>query len=348
MTATASSSVPFVSVVIPVRNEEQFIGRTLDGILAQDYPTDRMEIIVADGMSDDRTRDIVCQYAQQYPQICLVDNRDRVTPAGLNAAIAAARGEIISRIDGHCTVAADFVTENVRLLQEHPEAWIVGGPMVHSGTSGFGEAVATAMSHPAGVGMATHRFAGFEGYVETVQFPAFRRWVFDRIGLFDTSLVRTEDDELSYRVLKAGGKMFVSPRVRYVYYVRNRISHLFWQYFHYSFWRIPMLRKHKKPTTVRQVVPLLFFTALVALFVAGGWLRQPLLAIALPAVYTAALLMVGASSVPRLGLRTASLVPLAVLTMHLAYALGLAYGLLAATLRLRVWELHGSMSALSR
>jgi glycosyltransferase involved in cell wall biosynthesis len=337
-----------VSVVIPVRNEEAFIARTLDGILAQDYPADRMEIVVADGMSDDRTREIVNGYAKRHPQVRLVDNVDRVTPTGLNAAIAAARGEIISRIDGHCTVAADFISENVRLLEEHPEAWVVGGPMVHRGAGAFGEAVATAMSHPAGVGMAAHRFEGFEGYVETVQFPAFRRWVFDRIGLFDSNLVRTEDDELNYRILKAGGRMFVSPRVRYVYYVRNRISHLFWQYFHYSFWRIPVLRKHKRPTTVRQVVPLLFFAAVVALFVAGVWWQQPLLALALPAAYGAVLLLIGASLVPRLGVRTASLVPLAVFTMHVAYASGLAYGLLAAACGLRAWEIHGPMSALSR
>ena len=136
------------------------------------------------------------------------------------------------------------------------------------------------MSHPLGVGMATHRFPNFEGYVDTVQFPAFRRWVFERIGDFDTTLVRTEDDELNYRVMQAGGKMFVSPRVRYVYYVRDRIGNLFRQYFQYSFWRIPVLRKHKKPTTVRQVVPLLFFLALAGLAIAGVWLRQPLIAVA--------------------------------------------------------------------
>ena len=348
MTLNTQAEYPFVSVVIPVRNEEAFIGRTLDGILAQDYPAERMEIIVADGMSDDRTREIVRQYSLEHPRVRLIDNRDRVTPTGLNAAIAAARGDIISRIDGHCTVPADFVTENVRLLQEHPEAWIVGGPMVHRGTSPFGEAVATAMSHPAGVGMATHRFEGFEGYVDTVQFPAFRRWVFDRIGLFDTSLVRTEDDELNYRVMQAGGKMFISPRVRYEYYVRNRIDQLFWQYFHYSFWRIPVLRKHKKPTTVRQMMPLLFFCVVATLLIVGAALRQPLVAFALPALYATALLLLGASLIPRLGLRVASLVPLAVLTMHVAYASGMAYGLVAAALGLRAWELEGTMSALSR
>ena len=175
---------------------------------------ERTEILVTDGMSDDRTRDIVRDYAERFPRIRMLDNPQRVTPAGLNAAIAAARGEIICRIDGHCEVAADFVTQNVRLLHEHPEAWIVGGPIVHCGTGPRGEAVAIAMSHPLGVGMASHRFPGFEGYVDTVQFPAFRRWVFERIGVFDTNLVRTEDDELNYRVMQAGGKMFVSPRVQ--------------------------------------------------------------------------------------------------------------------------------------
>src|SRR4026207_498248 len=100
-----TAMAPFVSVVIPIRNEGTFIARTLDGILAQDYPSDRMEIIVADGMSDDQTREIVGHYADRFPQVRLIDNPERVTPTGLNAAIAVARGDIISRIDGHCQVA---------------------------------------------------------------------------------------------------------------------------------------------------------------------------------------------------------------------------------------------------
>ena len=339
---------PFVSVVIPIRNEEAFIGRTLDGILAQDYPADRLEIIVADGMSDDRTREIVQEYARRDPRVRLLDNLARVTPTGLNAAIAAAQGEIISRIDGHCHVASDFVSQNVRLLAEHPEAWIVGGPIVHRGNGCFGEAAAIAMAHPLGVGMASHRFSGFEGYVDTVQFPAFRRWVFDRIGLFDTNLVRTEDDELNYRVAQAGGKMFVSPRVRYQYFVRDRVNHLFWQYFHYSFWRIPVMRKHKKPTTVRQVVPLLFGVLVAILAVAGLWMRNPIVALALPGIYLIVIAGLGLSLVRRQGVRVSVLTSVAVVVMHTAYAVGMGYGLLAAALRLPAWQIDGSMSALSR
>lgn len=348
VTATLDAGAPFVTVVLPVRNEERFIARTLESVLSQDYPVDRTEIIVADGMSDDRTRRIVGEYAARFPQIRMIDNSGRVTPFGLNAAIAVARGDVICRIDGHCEVASDFISQNVRLLEEHPEAWIVGGPIVHCGTGLIGEAAAIAMAHPLGVGMARHRFRDFEGYVDTVTFPAFRRWVFERVGVFDTTLVRTEDDELSYRVSQAGGKMFVSPRVRYVYYVRDRFGKLFRQFFQYSFWRIPVIRKHKKPTTLRQIVPLLFFLVSSALLVAGVWLGQPLMAVALPGIYLTAMLVLGLSLVPRRGLLIASLVPAAVATMHVAYAGGMAYGMLAALLRVPAWRLDGPMSALSR
>ncbi|MGD9722106.1 MAG: glycosyltransferase family 2 protein [Pirellulales bacterium] len=344
----ATDKYPFVSVIIPVRNEEAFIARTLDRILTQDYPLDRLEVIVADGMSDDRTREILAEYGRRHPQVRVVDNPSRVTPAGLNAAITAAKGEIISRIDGHCEVANDFVRQNVQLLEEHPEAWVVGGPMVHAGKNTFGEAVAVAMSHPAGVGLARHRFEGFEGYVEGAQFPAFRQWVFDRIGMFDENLVRTEDDELNYRIAQAGGKSFVSPRVKYVYYVRGKIGQLFKQYFHYSFWRIPVIRKHKRPTTLRQMVPPLFFLAMIVLAAVGVWLRQPLVALALPAIYAAALLAIAATIVPRKGLAVASMVPLAMVTMHVAYAAGIVYGFICLAFHRRAWELGGSMTSISR
>jgi glycosyltransferase involved in cell wall biosynthesis len=339
---------PFVSVIIPVRNEEHFIARTLDGILRQDYPADSYEVLVADGMSDDGTRDVVAAYVRHDPRVRMIDNPEQVTPTALNAAIAAARGEILCRIDGHCEVAPDFISQNVTVLGEHPEAWIVGGPIVHDGLGIRGKAAAIAMSHPMGVGGASHRFPGFEGYADTVQFPAFRRWVFDRIGMFDETLVRTEDDELHYRVTQAGGRIFVSPKVRYVYYVRDRLGKLFRQYFQYSFWRIPVMRKHGTPTTVRQVVPLLFFVTMAVMVAAGLWLKQPLLAIALPAAYAAAMVMLGISVAPRAGLRVASVVPAAAVTMHTAYALGMAYGAIAALYRTRAWAINGRMSTLNR
>jgi GT2 family glycosyltransferase len=345
---TSSPELPFVSVIMPVRNEVAFIGRLLDQLLAQDYPTDRIEIVVADGMSDDGTRAILDDYVRRYPRIKVVDNPRRITPAALNAAITAARGEIISRVDGHCEVATDFIRQNVQLFAEHTEAWVVGGPIVHAGKSRFGQAVAVAMSHPGGVGMATHRFENYEGYVEGAQFPTFHRWVFDRIGMFDERLVRNQDDELNYRINQAGGKSYVSPRVKYVYYVRGRVGQLFKQYFHYSFWRIPVIRKHKKPTTLRQVVPPVFFLTMLVLAILGIWLRQPLVALALPAVYATVLAGIGVSLVPRKGLVVAAFVPVALATMHLAYAAGFFYGLFCLVFRPGAWEASGRMTSLSR
>jgi GT2 family glycosyltransferase len=331
-----------------VRNEGPFIALCLDQLLAQDYPRDQMEIIVADGMSDDNTRAVLAQYGAKYPLIQVVDNPKRIVAPGLNIAIARARGELIVRLDGHCEVASDFVSQAVRLMDEHPECWSAGGPIVHAGTNRFGEAVAVAMSHPLGVGLATHRFPNYEGYVEGAQFPTFRKWIFERIGNFDEQLVRTEDDELNYRITQAGGKIYVSPRVRYVYYVRDRLGKLFRQYFQYSFWRIPVIRKHKKPTTLRQMVPPLFFLTMFVLLAVGAWMRQPLVALALPVVYLSALIAVGISVVPRKGLAVGCLVPVALATIHFAYALGIAYGLFAVFFYPRAWDQSGSMSALSR
>jgi len=339
---------PFVSVVLPVRNEARFIARLLDQVLAQDYPAERMEIIVADGMSDDATRQILDGFSTRDPRVRVIDNPGRIVSTGLNAAIARSRGDIVIRIDGHAEVPADFIRQGVQLLQERPEVWSAGGPIIHAGTNRFSQAVAIAMSHPCGVGNASHRFGDYEGYCEGAQFPAIRRWVFDRIGNFDEALIRNQDDEFNYRMRMAGGKIYVSPKVRYKYYVRDRVGRLFKQYFQYSFWRIPVFRKHRRPTSLRQIVPTLFFLTMLALLVVGLVLRQPIVAFAMPVAYLTVLLGIGLSMVPRLGPATASLVPLALATLHIGYACGLIYGAWALVFRPHAWDRQGSMAKLSR
>jgi hypothetical protein len=168
------------------------------------------------------------------------------------------------------------------------------------------------------------------------------------VGLFDTTLIRTEDDELNFRIVEAGGRIYVSPRVRYVYYVRERLGELYRQYYQYGFWRIPVIRKHKRPTTSRQVVPLFFFFMTAVLLAAGWWLKQVSLSLALPAGYASVLLLLGAGLVPSAGLRVGMLVPFAVATMHVAYAAGMTYGLFAALFRAAVWAPTGAMARLSR
>jgi succinoglycan biosynthesis protein ExoA len=339
---------PRVSVVMPIRNEARFIARTLEMVLGQEYPADRIEVIVADGMSTDGTREIVRSLQARHANLHLIDNPDHIVSTGLNRAIASAGGEVIIRVDGHCEPAADFVRQNIAVLAEHEEAWSVGGPIVHTARGWFGKAAAVAMSHPLGVGNARHRFTDYEGYGEGAAFPALRRWVFERIGLFDEALVRNQDDEFNYRIAQAGGMVYISPRIRYTYYVRERVGQLFRQYFQYAFWRIPVMRKHHKPTTPRQVVPPLFYLACAALLLCGLWLEQPLIAFGLPSVYVLTLLLTGLSAWPRTGFHVAWRVPAAIATMHAGYALGLMYGLWAALFRPDSWSYRGPMAALTR
>lgn len=283
--ASESQNLPVVSVIMPVRNEGKAIRQSLGSVLTQDYPADRLEVLVADGMSDDATRAVVSEMSGHDPRVRLVDNPARIMAAGFNAALVFARGEVIVLLGGHSEVAPDFVRESVLLLREHPEAWSVGGPIKHMAHSSFGKAVAVAMSHPAGIGNASHHFANYEGYVEGAPFPALWRWVFERVGTLDERLVRNQDDEFYYRIRQAGGKIYISPRIRYTYFVRERVGQLFRQYFQYGFWRIPVMKKHQRPTTLRQVVPSLFYVACVCLLLVGLWLHQPIIALALPVLY---------------------------------------------------------------
>jgi glycosyltransferase involved in cell wall biosynthesis len=333
---------------MPVRNEAGFIAQNLEQLFAQDYPPERLEFLIADGMSDDGTRDIVAGYVAKDPRVQLIDNPGRIVSTGLNRAIAAAKGDVVLRIDGHCEVAHDFVSQNIQLQAEHPEAWVTGGPIHHEGKNAFGKAVAIAMSHPCGVGLATHRFPGYEGYVEGAQFPAFRKIVFEKAGTFDENLVRNQDDELNFRINQAGGKIFISPRVKYVYFVRGKLSQLWRQYFQYSYWRIPVMRKHKRPTTPRQVVPALFFLAVLVLLGLGLYLHLPWLAFGLPAVYVTVLLLAGIAAMPKAGFLVGLLLPIALGCMHLAYACGMYYGLWSLLFRHNAWNTGGSMTKLSR
>jgi len=341
-------SLPFVSVVMPVRNEARFIANTLETVLQQDYPADRFEVIVADGMSDDGTQDILRDIEARYDQLRVITNQGRIVTTGLNVAINKAHGDVIIWLGGHALIARDYIRSNVALLDEHPEAWIVGGPLIHTADRRFGKAVAIAMSHPLGVGNANHHFADFEGYVEGAPFPAIRRCVFDRIGYFDERLVRNQDDEFYYRIRQAGGKIYVTPRTRCTYFVREHIGQLFRQQFQYSFWRIPVMRKHRQPTTLRQLVPSIFYITVLTLPLFGIWLKHPVIAVGLPAVYLSVLACAGILSTRKNGIAVAWRVPLAMATMHLAYAMGMIYGAGAVFLRPGSWNRKGSMATLNR
>ncbi len=203
-----SLPVPFVSVIIPCRNEEDAIGPCLDSILQNDYPKDRLQVLVVDGMSSDDTRSALKPYLEQYSFIRLLDNPRRQTPAALNIGIAAAKGDVIMRMDAHYQYPTHYVSRLVHWLQES-EADNVGGilQMEPANDSAMARAIAAAVTHPFGIGNAYYRLGVSKPRaVDTVPFGCYRSEVFERIGKFDEELLRNQDLEFNLRLRKRGGR----------------------------------------------------------------------------------------------------------------------------------------------
>ncbi len=323
-----AESTPAVSVLLPIRNEADYIARCLRSLLASDYAHDRTELIVVDGMSDDGTRAVVERLAAEESRIRLIDNPERIVPYAMNRGIRAAGGEIIIRVDGHAAVPTDFISQNVRALREHAEAWCVGGPVETINTTLVGRAIAGAMTSPVGVGNARFRLGNHEGYVDTLAFGAYRRWVFDRIGLFDEELVRNQDDELNLRVILGGGKIYMTPKIHSQYFARTSLRKLARQYYQYGFWRIRTIQKHRQPATLRQIAPLVF-VVLWLVWALAGLAYAPLwwLLAAYAAVYAFGLAAGALDVLRRCGLGEALLAPVVFAILHFGYGLGSLKGL---------------------
>lgn len=323
------SNLPAVSVIVPCRNEKKHIEKGIRSILAQHSPPGGFEVVVVDGMSDDGTRKILGQLVSEDSRIRLVDNPARTTPFAMNAGIRAAHGQFIAIMGAHTVYASNYLCTCVELLNEHPEAWCSGGPIQSEGNSAFGRAVAAAMSHPIGVGNAKHRFRNYEGYAEGACFPMFRREVFDVIGLYDESLTRNQDDELNLRMTQHGGKVYLSPRAACTYFVRDHPTGLFWQYFQYGYYRVAVLRKHRIPASLRQIVPIVFFPLVIGVLIVSqilptqwGWIGW-----ALPLAYGTILASGGVGVAFKKGWMTGLFFPLAAFLMHFSYALGFSWAL---------------------
>ncbi|MBN2181650.1 MAG: glycosyltransferase family 2 protein [Sedimentisphaerales bacterium] len=319
--------LPFVSVIMPVRNEADFIERAVQSVLDSDYPAGRMEILVVDGDSDDDTRRIIEKLAASDDRIKILDNPRRIVPTAMNIGIEAARGDVFIRIDGHAEIPADFVSKSIQCLREHPEAWIVGGYIETVAADFFGGAIAAAMCSPVGVGNARFRLGDYEGWVDTLAFGAHHKWVVERAGLFDEELVRNQDDEFNLRVILAGGKIWMSKSIRSRYFSRSSFGKLWRQYFQYGFWRMRTLQKHKRPATLRQLVPLLFVCSIVLLGVTGLLWKPFWYLLETEMILYALGLFAGACIVGRKsGWGFVPVVPLIFLILHFAYGLGSLWG----------------------
>lgn len=321
------AGLPAVTLIMPIRNEERFIERSLGAVLSQDYPDDRLEILVVDGMSDDDTPTLVRHMLANRPNGRLLNNPGRIVPTAMNIGLAAARGEIIVRVDGHTVIAPDYVHRCVETLQE-TGADCVGGPMRAQGEIAFGQAVALATSHPFGVGDSRFHYATKPQEVDSVYMGAWPRKIFDRVGPFDEEMVRNQDDEFNYRLRAAGGRVWLDPSIRSTYTTRATLRSLWRQYFQYGLYKVRVFQKVPGSAQTRHWVPPLF-----ALAVLGG----PVVALLLPvlrtpyvtglALYVLVDLLVSLRITAQAGWHHFFRLLLIFPVLHLSYGLGLWAGL---------------------
>lgn len=314
------SAAPRVSVIIPMRNESGWIERCLGSVLNQDYPPDRFEVLVVDGMSDDGSYENVLEMSARETRLRVLRNPARIVPSSLNVAIEAARGDVIARVDAHTTLERDYLSAGVELL-DRSGADNVGGPMVSIGGGAAGDAIATAMRSRFGIGAYFH-FADDECEVDTVYMGMWPRDVFTRVGLFDEELVRNQDDEFNYRIRKTGGRIVVSPRMRSRYQNRQSWSALARQFYQYGLWKVRVLQKHPGQMSMRHFVPPAFDLAIIVGAMFGGTRPAALVSLA---VYAMLMAVVAAREVR--GMAVAARVWLALVVIHHAWAAGFLVGL---------------------
>jgi succinoglycan biosynthesis protein ExoA len=321
-----TSSLPNVTVVLPVRNEANGIAQCLAAIFAQDYPADRLEILLVDGESDDGTRAVV-ESLPEHERVRVLNNPRRQQAFAMNIGIAAAQGDYIVRVDGHAIIAPDYVRQCVLALQSTGAA-NVGGPMIPVGSTPVGKAVAIATRSRFGVPSAFH-VSDQPQYVDTVYLGAWPRHILEEVGSFDGRLVNNQDYELNVRIREHGGKIYLSPAIRSHYTPRSSFRALIRQYYRYGVAKTYTLRLHPRSLRLRQTAPPVLVAALALGVVLAPFSRVAALALAaLVAVYLAAVLIFSAGNARHAGHGVWWRLPLVFMSLHLAWGVGFWRGLL--------------------
>ena len=329
--------VPFLSVIVPCRDEAAYLGPCLDSILASGYPEERLEILVADGRSQDGTRELAQSYAARYAQVHVIDNPLQITPAALNRALDRARGDIIARLDAHATVSPGYFSRAVECLQSSGAA-NVGGRMqtVTRDCGPFAEPIRLALTSPFGVGNSRFRTGppAFQNstpcYVDTVFGGCWPREVFLKIGRFNERLERSQDIEFNQRLRRSGGKILLTPLMESRYYARATLRLFLGHNWDNGVWAVlPFAYSHGIPVRWRHLAPLAFVSALLlsALLIP----KLPWLFALILAPYLALSLAVSCAIAWKLrDPRLLILQPIAFWSLHLPYGAGSLWGALRA------------------
>jgi succinoglycan biosynthesis protein ExoA len=327
--------LPKISLIMACRNEAKHISSFLESLLAQDMEAFDWQIIIAEGMSDDGTRQILQQYSERNSRIIVIDNPRRIVSAGLNAAIAASVGEIILRMDAHTEYGPDYVKKCVEVL-EATQADNVGGPARTKADGVRARAIQAAYHSRFSTGGARFHDDNYTGYVDTVTYGCWRKSTLLKLGLFDEQLVRNQDDELNLRITRSGGKIWQSSEIVSWYRPRTALSALFRQYFQYGFWKVAVIRKHKIPGSWRHLIPGIFVAAnfaavLLAVGAANAWshaLSEKIILgwAVLIGAYFLASLVASVTAARRFGWKLLPYLPVTFAVFHMSYGLGFLIG----------------------
>tara|TARA_A100001015_G_C14996804_1_gene716554 strand:+ start:899 stop:1936 length:1038 start_codon:yes stop_codon:yes gene_type:complete len=315
-----------VSVILPIRNEKYFIKKTLKSIINQKFNGD-LEIIISDGLSNDGTLDIVKQFQEQYRYIKLIRNNARTVPVGFNKALSYATGDIIIRVDGHSTLEPDFINNSIKMLHKK-NASCVGGPTKHFSNTFIGKNISVAQCSYFGAGGASFRTGVSKGkYVNTLAFGAYKRAEFLKVGAYDEELIRNQDEELNYRIVKNGGKIWIDPSIKSIYYVRNSILKLFSQYFYYGFYKVRVIQKIKSIFSLRHFVPAIFVLTLILFVVIAIYQKILWPIFFLGGIYLFMNISFSIYESIRSQSKSLFLLPVIYFIMHLSYGIGFLAGL---------------------
>ncbi len=257
-----------VSIVIPCLNEKDYIFRCLQSILNQSYPADLITTYICDGGSNDGTIDMINQFSNLNDTLGnfkMLHNVNKTTPYALNIGIKASTADIVIILGAHSELDKDFVINNVTSFDIDNIIMCTGGVLQNVFENKLSQIIGAAMSSSFGVGNAHFRTGNKNGFVDTVAFGAYKKEIFDKIGLFDEELIRNQDDEFNYRLTKAGYKIYLNHSIKCDYFVRSSFQKLFKQYFQYGYWKVFVNKKHQAITTIRQLIPLFFVLYVIVL-----------------------------------------------------------------------------------
>lgn len=333
---------PKVSVVVPLYNEEKNIGNFIESLLNQDYPKDLMEWMFIDGGSNDNTVKILNNYKEQYPKLIkLFFNNKKTVPYAMNIGIQEAAGEYVVRFDAHSIYADDYISKCVYYL-ETTGADNVGGPMVAEGKTELQKVIAASYHSKFALGGGKFHDRNYEGFADTVYLGAYRRQKLIEIGMYDEKFTRNQDDELNYRLIKSGGKIYITPQIKSIYYPRNNYKQLFSQYFQYGEWKPAVITKHGLPARLSHLIPAAFvsfilfglFASLILPAVSFFYFFILLLYIIINFIFS-----IGSKNIS--GIKNKMRLMLIHFLLHISYGSGFIYGLfkpLIANLKGLVYE----------